>query len=71
MCPSPNGLFIAAGIFANLAFEAIGLDLYIVALLAGLAVYLLRRQGARPLFIYYATAYGVGLIATGLYKLAG
>ncbi|HXF62893.1 MAG TPA: hypothetical protein VNK95_14815, partial [Caldilineaceae bacterium] len=28
-----NGLFIAAGIFANLAFETIGLDLYIVAAL--------------------------------------
>ena len=29
-----NSLFIAAGIFANLAFEEIGLDLYVVALLS-------------------------------------
>lgn len=63
-----NGLFIALGIFANLAFETIGLDLYVVALLALLAFWLLWRQGARPLFVYYSTAYGLGLIATAVYK---
>lgn len=63
-----NGLFIGVGIFANLAFEVIGLDLYIVALLAILACGLLWRRGAQPLFIYYGTAYGLGLIATALYK---
>ncbi|MDH3675469.1 MAG: hypothetical protein OES12_08230 [Anaerolineae bacterium] len=62
-----NALFIGLGIFANLAFETIGLDLYIVALLAVLAVALLWRRGAQPLFIYYATAYGFGLIATAIY----
>lgn len=63
-----NGVFIGAGIFANLAFEAIGLDMYIVALLAALAFGLLWRRGAQPLFVYYATAYGLGLVATLLYK---
>lgn len=36
-----NGLFIGLGVFANLAFEQIGLDLYVVALLALLAIGLL------------------------------
>jgi hypothetical protein len=64
-----NGLFIGLGIFANLAFETIGLDLYVVALLAALAVTLLWRRGAQPLPVYYSTAYCFGLVATGLYKL--
>jgi hypothetical protein len=59
-----NGLFIAAGVFANLAFEAIGLDLYVVALVAALALVLLLRRGPQPLLVYYATAYTVGLVAT-------
>jgi hypothetical protein len=63
-----NGLFIGAGIFANLAFEVIGLDLYIVALLTALAFGLLWRRGVQPLFLYYATAYGLGLAATAVYK---
>ena len=64
-----NGVFIALGIFANLAFEEIGLDLYVVALLAALAIYLWRRYGSQPLIIYYLTAYGIGLVATAAYKL--
>jgi hypothetical protein len=64
-----NGVFIALGIFANLAFEEIGLDLYVVALLAALAIYLWRRYGGLPLTIYYLTAYSIGLIATAAYKL--
>lgn len=63
-----NGLFIALGIFANLAFEVIGLDLYVVALLALLALALLWRRGPQPLVIYYSTAYTLGLIATAIYK---
>lgn len=63
-----NGLFIGAGIFANLAFETIGLDLYVVALLAVVALYLLRRRRAQPLLVYYSTAYALGLVATALYK---
>jgi len=63
-----NGLFIAAGIFANLAFEVIGLDLYVVALLAVLSLGLLWRHGTQPLFLYYSTAYIIGLIGTAIYK---
>ncbi len=63
-----NGLMIGAGVFANLAFERIGLDLYVIALLAIVAFALLRRLGKQPLLVYYATAYGLGLVATALYK---
>ena len=63
-----NGLFVALGIFANLAFEQIGLDLYIVALLAFLAAGLWWRYGRQPLFLYYVTAYWIGLIGTAIYK---
>jgi hypothetical protein len=59
-----NAVFLAAGIFANLGFEEIGLDLYVVALLAFLSVYLLWRRGKQPLFIYYTAAYWLGLIAS-------
>jgi hypothetical protein len=64
-----NGLFIGAGIFANLAFEVIGLDLYVVALLAVSALLLLWRRGPQPLLLYYTVAYGFGLAATFIYKL--
>ena len=63
-----NGVFIALGIFANLAFEEIGLDLYVVAILAVLSLALFWRRGAQPLVIYYSTAYTLGLIATAVYK---
>ncbi|WP_207915119.1 hypothetical protein [Micromonospora sp. 15K316] len=39
-----NALFIAAGVVANLAFEQIGLDLYVVAAIAALSVILLWCQ---------------------------
>jgi len=65
-----NGLFIGLGIFANLAFEEIGLDLYVVALLAVLAVAMLirTRNQPQPMFIYYTTAYVLGLAGTFVYK---
>lgn len=63
-----NSLFIGLGIFANLAFETIGLDLYVVALLAALALGLLWRRGTQPLLIYYASAYSFGLVATAITK---
>lgn len=63
-----NGLLIGAGIFANLAFEEIGLDLYVVAVVSLLAVALWWRRGTHALFVYYSIAYGVGLITTALYK---
>ena len=59
-----NALFLGAGILANLGFEEIGLDLYIVALLAILSAWLLWKRGRQPLFIYYTTAYVLGLIAS-------
>jgi hypothetical protein len=64
-----NGLFIGLGLFANLAFERIGIDLYVVALLAALAVYLLWRVGRQPLIVYYATAYTFGLLSTAIVKI--
>jgi hypothetical protein len=64
-----NGTFIGAGIFANLAFETIGLDLYIVAFLAVFSIGLLWRRGSQPLFVYYTVAYGLGLAATFIYKI--
>ena len=64
-----NGAFIGLGIVANLAFEEIGLDLYVVAALAVLSVLQYRRHGPQPLVIYYLTAYILGLAVTGLIKL--
>jgi len=64
-----NGLFIGAGIFANLAFEVIGLDLVVIVLLAVMSVLLLWRRGREPLFVYYAMAYVFGLVATAIVKL--
>lgn len=66
-----NGIFIGSGIFANLAFEEIGLDLYVVAFLALLAAGLLWRRGPQPLTIYYAVAYWLGLVGTAIYKSVG
>ena len=57
-------LFLGAGVLANLGFEEIGLDLYIVAALAVLSAYLLWKRGRQPLFIYYTSAYWLGLIGS-------
>jgi hypothetical protein len=59
-----NALFLGAAILANLGFEEIGLDLYVVALLALISTYLLWRRGRQPMFIYYAIAYWLGLVAS-------
>lgn len=59
-----NALFLGAGVFANLGFEEIGLDLYIVALLALISAYLLWRRGKQPMFIYYTLAYWLGLVSS-------
>ena len=59
-----NALFLGAGVFANLGFEEIGLDLYVVALLAFIAAYLLWRRGRQPMFIYYTIAYWLGLVGS-------
>ncbi|HUE98264.1 MAG TPA: hypothetical protein VMN99_03355 [Anaerolineales bacterium] len=59
-----NALFLGAGVFANLGFEEVGLDLYVVAVLALISAYLLWRQGKQPMFIYYTIAYWFGLIGS-------
>lgn len=59
-----NALFLGAGVFANLGFEEIGLDLYVVALLAFIAGYLLWRRGRQPMFVYYTIAYLLGLFGS-------
>lgn len=59
-----NSIFLAAGILANLGFEEIGLDLYVVVLLAGISTYFLWKRGRQPLFVYYAAAYWAGLISS-------
>jgi hypothetical protein len=59
-----NSLFLGAGVLANLGFEEIGLDLYVVALLGLISACLLRRGGKQPMFIYYTAAYWLGLIGS-------
>jgi hypothetical protein len=61
---SLNALFLGAAVLANLGFEEIGLDLYVVALLALVSAYLLWRRGKQPMFIYYTIAYWLGLIGS-------
>lgn len=67
---SANGLLVGLAIFANLAFEQIGADLYIVALLALLAAVLMKRYGSQPLIVYYVVGYVLGFAGTILYKIA-
>jgi hypothetical protein len=59
-----NALFLGAGVFANLGFEKIGLDLYVVALLAVVSLYLLWQRGRQPMFVYYTIAYWLGLVGS-------
>jgi hypothetical protein len=59
-----NAVFLGAGVFANLGFEEIGLDLYVVALLASIAAYLLWKRGRQPMFFYYTVAYWLGLLGS-------
>ena len=61
---SLNAFFLGAAVLANLGFEEIGLDLYVVALLAGISAYLLWKRGRQPMFIYYTIAYWLGLVAS-------
>jgi hypothetical protein len=65
-----NASLIAAAIVANLGFEPIGLDLLVVALVAALSLALLRRAGPRPMIVYFAWAYVLGLVATIAVRLA-
>jgi hypothetical protein len=64
-----NALFVAAGIVANLAFEEIGYDLVVVAVVAVAAIDRAVRRRGQPILQYYAIAYTVGLIATAALKI--
>lgn len=59
-----NSIFLGLGIFANLGFGEIGLDLYVVALLALVSVTLLWKRGRQPMFIYYTSAFWLGLLGS-------
>ncbi len=64
-----NALFLGLAILANLGFEEIGVDLYVVALLAIISIYLLWRRGKQPMFIYYSVAYWLGLVSSLLAQI--
>ncbi len=64
-----NAALVAGAIVANLGFEEIGLDLFVVAAVALLSLVLARRYGLRPLILYFASAYTAGLVITALVKL--
>lgn len=69
---SANALFIALGIFANLAFEEIGIDLYVFGFLMILSLYLLyskKMVSKLPLTYYFAVSYTIGVVGTAIYKL--
>jgi hypothetical protein len=65
-----NGLLVAAGIVANLAFEPLGLDLYVVAAVAVIDVTLLIRHPTQLILRYYAVAFVAGLLVTAAIKAA-
>lgn len=68
-----NALFIALGIFANLAFEEIGLDLYFFGAVMLLSMYLLYLRkwkfATQPVLFYFFISYSVGVLGTILYKV--
>ncbi len=68
-----NALFIALGIFANLAFEEIGFDLYFFAAVMLLTHWILiwgrKPFSLLPVTFYFAVAYTLGVISTIFYKI--
>ena len=56
-----NSLFLGLGVMANFGFEEIGLDLYIVSLLAIVSAFFVLKWGKQHMFIYYTSAYWLGL----------
>ena len=68
----PNSLFIALGIFDNLAFEKIGIDLWVFTSVMALAIYLLffakRKFSQLPITFYFGAAYTLGVLSTFIYK---
>lgn len=69
-----NALMIGLAVFANLAFEATGLDLPVVALVALLAFWLWWRARSRgetvPVVFYSLVAYAPSALAVAIAKLA-
>ncbi len=63
-----NGGFIALALFANLAFEEIGLDLWVVLGLALVSLAFLVHGGRQPMFVYYSMAYVAGVLGTVAYR---
>jgi hypothetical protein len=61
-----NAALVAGAIVANLSFEEIGLDLFVVAAVAMLALALWVRRGARPLIVYFGSSYTAGLVLTAV-----
>ncbi|MGC5053189.1 hypothetical protein ACLQ2S_17245 [Micromonospora sp. DT48] len=62
-----NGIVFGLAVFANLSFEPIGLDLYVVAALAVAALALWWRRRREPLLVYYLVVYWFGLLSTAVY----
>lgn len=69
---SLNSLFIALGIFANLAFEEIGLDLFFFGSVMLLSLYLLfftkYKYYHLPATFYFGVSYSIGVLSTLIYK---
>jgi FtsH-binding integral membrane protein len=61
-----NAALVAGAIVANLSFEEIGLDLFVVAAVAVLALALWLRRGPRPLILYFGSSYTAGLLLTAV-----
>lgn len=68
---SINSLFIALGIFANLAFEVIGIDLIFFGSVMLLSIYLLLQKSYKklPVTFYFGVAYTVGVVSTLIFKM--
>ena len=68
-----NSVFIALGIFANLAFEEAFIDLIVFSSVMVLSIYLLlftkRRKRELPITFYFAASYTLGIISTLIYKI--
>ena len=68
---SANSLIIGLGIFANLAFEEIGIDLYIFGAVMLLALWLLfkgkHKPAHLPVTMYFAISYTLGVVGTLIY----
>lgn len=64
-----NGLFVSAGIVANLAFESIGLDLYVVGAVVVFVLFLLLLRPCQLVVRYYAVAYTAGFAVAIVLKV--